>query len=245
MFKCRLIIRIDDVAPNMNWSMMQKVKHIFKKYNIKPVIGVIPKNEDKELKNYPKCEFNFWEEIKELQNSGWEIAMHGYQHLYEFDCKKDYLGLGGKTEFANLPYGMQLERISLGLKIFREQNIDIKSFFAPNHTFDRNTIKACKTLGINSIVDGYGIVPYHEDGVLFFPQLFYRLYALPFGFQTLQIHLNYFRDDDFLNFERFIEKNKHKIITFEEAFNIADDSFFSRSSRLFFEKTLKLKRLLS
>ena len=245
ILKCRLIVRIDDVAPNMNWNMMKKVKHIFQKNNIKPVIGVIPKNEDDELKNYPKCEFNFWEEIKDLKNLGWEIAMHGYQHLYEFDCKKDYLGLGGKTEFANLPYETQLQRISLGLDIFRQHNIDIKSFFAPNHTFDKNTIKACKTLGIRAIVDGYGIAPYHEDGVLFFPQLFYRLFALPFGFQTLQIHLNYFSEKDFENFEKFIEKNKQKIITFEEAFNFANDSFFSKSSRLFFEKTLKLKRLLS
>tara|TARA_Y100000590_G_scaffold342833_1_gene391570 strand:- start:2007 stop:2756 length:750 start_codon:yes stop_codon:yes gene_type:complete len=243
IFDCKLIIRLDDIAPNMNWEMMSKVKSLFEKYNIKPVIGVIPKNEDKELKNYPECKFDFWEEVKNLKKKGWEIAMHGYQHLYEENCKNDYLGFGGKTEFANLSYDVQLERVDSGIKIFNKQNIEIKTFFAPNHTFDKNTIKACKTHGIRSIVDGYGIAPYHEDGVLFFPQLFYSLYILPFGFQTLQIHLNYFNDNDFLDFERFIEKNQKKIISFEEAFEFTNNSLLNMSSKIFLKKALKLKRL--
>ena len=36
---------------------------LFKKYNVKPLIGVIPKNENEELKSYPKCSFNFWDEF--------------------------------------------------------------------------------------------------------------------------------------------------------------------------------------
>ena len=243
IFKCRIIIRLDDIAPNMNWKMMSRAQNIFKKYNIKPVIGVIPKNEDKELKNYPICEFNFWDEIKYLKNQGWEVAMHGYQHLYEKNCNKDYLGLGGKTEFANVPYETQLKKINFALDIFKKNNIEIKSFFAPNHTFDKNTIKACKFNGINSIIDGYGIAPYHEDDVLFFPQLFYRLYALPFGFQTLQIHLNYFDESDFLKFEKFIENNHKKIISFSEACNIYNNTFLNKSTKFFFKKILKFKRL--
>ena len=42
--KCRIIIRLDDIAPNMNWDMMKRTKDLFKKYNVKPLIGVIPKN---------------------------------------------------------------------------------------------------------------------------------------------------------------------------------------------------------
>lgn len=241
--KRNFVLRLDDIAPNMNWEMMDRVKILFNKYNIKPVIGVIPKNEDKELKSYPKCNFNFWDEIKNLQNQGWEIAMHGYEHVYDKDCKNDYLGHGGDTEFANHPYEVQLNKISLGLKIFNEKNIDIKIFFAPNHTFDFNTIKACKNSGITSIVDGYGISPYHEEDVIFFPQLFYKLVALPFGFQTLQIHLNYYSERDFLKLKRFIEKNSKKIITISQATNIVNNSLSNRIIRLILEKTLKFKRL--
>ena len=86
------------------------------------------------------------------------------------------MGYGGNTEFANLPFEIQLNKLKLGMQIFREQNISVKVFFAPNHTFDQNTIKACKELGFKSIIDGYGIAPYNENGLIFFPQLTLRLY---------------------------------------------------------------------
>ena len=57
------VFRLDDIAPNMNWKMMERVKKLFNTYKVKPIIGVIPKNEDQELKSYPMCAFNFWNEI--------------------------------------------------------------------------------------------------------------------------------------------------------------------------------------
>ena len=241
--KCRVVIRLDDIAPNMNWDMFARVKKLFEQYNIKPLIGVIPKNEDKELKSYPMCLTSFWDEIKSLQNNEWEISMHGYEHLYSPNCKGDYLGHGGNTEFVGFSYENQFKKLSLGLDIFKKQKIKIRTFFAPNHTFDKNTISACKELGINSIIDGYGIAPYYEGGISFFPQLFYRLFILPFGFQVMQIHLNYFEEKDFTKFEEFIKKNAKKIITFEEAKNIISNSFLSKAVKFFIEKTLKTKRV--
>jgi len=44
-----ILIRIDDVAENMNWDLMKKSELLFDKYQIKPVLGVIPKNKDNEL----------------------------------------------------------------------------------------------------------------------------------------------------------------------------------------------------
>ena len=44
------VFRLDDIAPNMNWKMMERVKKLFNTYKVKPIIGVIPKNEDQELK---------------------------------------------------------------------------------------------------------------------------------------------------------------------------------------------------
>ena len=71
-------------------------------------------------------------------------------------------------------------------------------------------VKACKKLGFESIVDGYALAPYYENEILFIPQLFYKFYPLPFGIQTMQLHLNYFSEKDYLNLERFVEKNKKK-----------------------------------
>ena len=39
-----ILIRIDDVAENMNWEMFEKIEILFDKHNIKPVLGVIPNN---------------------------------------------------------------------------------------------------------------------------------------------------------------------------------------------------------
>ena len=33
----------------MNWGLMDKCESLFEKHNIKPVVGVIPNNKDKEL----------------------------------------------------------------------------------------------------------------------------------------------------------------------------------------------------
>ena len=49
-----ILIRIDDVAENMNWDLMRKTELLFEKYSIKPVIGVIPNNKDNEIIIYPK-----------------------------------------------------------------------------------------------------------------------------------------------------------------------------------------------
>ena len=49
-----ILIRLDDIAENMNWDLMKKSELLFDKYNIKPVLGVIPNNKDDELLSYPK-----------------------------------------------------------------------------------------------------------------------------------------------------------------------------------------------
>ena len=48
------LIRLDDIAENMNWDMMEKVTNLFDKFKIKPVLGIIPNNKDPELLSYPK-----------------------------------------------------------------------------------------------------------------------------------------------------------------------------------------------
>ena len=49
-----ILIRIDDIAENMNWDLMEKSELLFEKYGIKPVLGVIPENKDTTLLSYPK-----------------------------------------------------------------------------------------------------------------------------------------------------------------------------------------------
>ena len=76
-----LLIRMDDIAENMNWTLMDKCELLFDKYEIKPLLGVIPINQDPELLQFPKNS-SFWEKVKDWKNKGWEVTMHGCNHLY-------------------------------------------------------------------------------------------------------------------------------------------------------------------
>ena len=239
-----ILIRFDDIAPNMSWEMMDKCQELLNYYDLKPVMGVIPDNQDNEILKYPKRE-NFWEIVKKWELNNWSIAMHGYNHLYDKETnKKDFFNYGGRSEFFGHSYEDQLSKIKKGLEIFEKNNIQIDTFFAPNHTYDRNTFKALKNSGILKIIDGYGLMPYSFNGIRFVPQLFYKLYLLPFGIQSTQIHINYWSDKDFINFKKFIEKHHKKVISADFAFSKISNSYLHKIINSTFEKLLKLKRLV-
>ena len=239
-----ILIRLDDIAENMNWDLMKKSELLFEKYQIKPVLGVIPNNKDNDLLSYPKRN-DFWEKVREWRNKGWEISMHGSTHVYDTNSKnKDYFGYGGDSEFCEHSLEIQMLKLKDGLKKFSDEKIRIRSFFAPNHTYDKNTFAALKNSGINEIIDGYGLMPYTENGIKFIPQLFYKVIALPFGIQATQIHLNYWRQDDFDNFERFIIRNSNKIITYDQAVKKINDNLFYKLINILTKKTVQIKRII-
>ena len=120
----------------------------------------------------------------------------------------------------------------------------IRTFFAPNHTYDKNTFLALKNSGLNEVIDGYGLIPYRELGIKFIPQLFYKNIMLPIGIQSTQIHLNYWKDKDFELFKKFIIKNKEKIITYDQAISKVSDKSINLLVNLLIKKVLKTFRLL-
>ena len=239
-----LLIRMDDITENMNWKHMDKCELLFDKFNLRPLLGVIPENKDPELLKYPKNS-NFWKRVESWKKKGWEISMHGYSHLYERQTnRKDIFNYGGGSEFFGLDYENQLNKIKSGLEKFREKNISIRSFFAPNHTYDFNTLKALDKSGIRIVIDGYGLFPYSKFNLFFIPQLFYKEIILPFGIQSTQIHINYWDDEYFLNFENFINKNYNKIVDLNYILNLGKSNFFKNTINYSVEKTLKALRRL-
>ncbi len=238
----KILLRFDDIAENMNWHLMDEFEELFDKHNIKPVMGVIPNNKDEDLKSFPKRE-NFWKIVKDWQSKGWEISMHGYNHLYLRDTnKKDYFNYGGKSEFYGESLAIQSQKIRLGLEIFHKNEIKIRSFFAPNHTYDYNTFIALKNSGIFEVIDGYGLKPYMENKIKFTPQLFHKLFFLPFGLQTTQIHLNKLNKKDFQNFKAFVEKKYKNIVTYDEALSLLSDKIIDKTLNKFINFILILKR---
>ncbi len=237
-----LLIRFDDISENMNWDLMDKCEKLFDDYNIKPLVGVIPNNQDKELLKHP-IRKDFWNILKVWQSKGWEISMHGYTHVYDKETfKKDFFEYGGKSEFFGHTYSEQKIRIENGINILKKNGLNIRSFFAPNHTYDNNTFEALKSSGISIVIDGYGLFPFDKNQIKFVPQLFYKVFLLPYGIQSTQIHLNYWKENNYKDFEKFIKKNYKKIMTFDEVLKRCNNSKFAQAAEVISRNILRVKR---
>ena len=71
---------------------------------------------------------------------GWEIAMHGYNHIYDNDTnKRDFFEYGGKSEFMVIHWKTN-QKLKKGLEILKKNDIKIE-LFSPNHTYDFNIFK--------------------------------------------------------------------------------------------------------
>ena len=215
--RAKYIFRLDDICENMNWDNYHRVKSIFLENSVKPIIGVIPNNKDKEFLQYPKCSYDFWNEVNNLQKKeGWSIALHGYTHVYE-SIDDGILKINNRSEFAGLSKDRQNIKLKKGIEIFNNKGIRIDAFMAPAHSFDYITLECLKENGIDTITDGYALFPFYEKDILFIPQLFSRPRNMPFGIFTWCLHTNSMSKRNIDQLEGFIKKNRANIISFSEA----------------------------
>lgn len=88
-----------------------------------------------------------------------------------------------------------------------KNGINPKIFFAPAHTFDRNTLLALKNKSnIRIISDTIAYDKYEDEGITFIPQQSGRVRKLPFKTVTFCYHPNLMRDKDFFELENFLKK---------------------------------------
>lgn len=205
--------RLDDITPDMDWDKFYRVKAIFDKYKVKPLIGIVPDNQDRTLSCGEKNP-DFWEFIHSLTKSGWSIAQHGYRHVYETD-HAGLLGIRHASEFAGLPYEVQYEKIRCGREILQKNGLDVTIFMAPGHTYDRNTLKALKNLGFTCVTDGYAEIPYYRGNLLFVPCRSARL-KLPKLMDTICLHCNEMDENDYRELENFLEEYAGHTVPFSE-----------------------------
>lgn len=205
--------RLDDITPDMDWDKFYRVKAIFDKYKVKPLIGVVPDNADPGLKRGEYHE-DFWEYIGSLEKNGWLVAQHGYRHVYETK-NAGLLGLKQASEFAGLPYEVQYEKIRCGREILQKNGLNATIFMAPGHTYDRNTLKALKRLGFLCVTDGYANIPYHTKGLLFVPCRSSGPKLLK-GVDTICLHCNELDENAYRELENFLEKHGPQVIPFSE-----------------------------
>jgi predicted deacetylase len=183
----RYLLRFDDMCPTINWEVWQKLETIMIEEDVRPIVSVIPDNQDEALHEGAPDEL-FWERVRSWQARGWTIGLHGYQHRY---VSKDsgIIGLNNFSEFAGLPLDEQRDKLQKGMAIFDRQRVRADVWVAPAHSFDANTIQALASLGVRTISDGMSLYPHRDaQGVFWVPQQLWRFRAAPFGVWTVCIH---------------------------------------------------------
>src|SRR5215469_15652864 len=103
------LIRFDDICPTMNWSVWNEVEQILVSAGVKPILAVVPDNQDPQLS---VCEPKalFWDEVRRWQKRGWTIGLHGYQHLPVVQ-NGGILNLNQWSEFSGLGFHEQLAKL--------------------------------------------------------------------------------------------------------------------------------------
>lgn len=232
------IIRLDDASCFMDVEKWNKIEQFLDTYSIKPIVGVIPNNEDRKFTNNYDYNPEFWKKVNIWVEKEWRIALHGFNHVY-LTKSGGINPVNKKSEFAGLPLEVQQEKIRNGYKILCDRGLKPDIFYAPSHTFDLNTLKALEVeTDIHIISDTIADDIYYEYGFYFIPQQTGSLRRLPFKVTTICLHPNTMNDEQMENFNVFIKKNFSKIINaFDCELKKRPLSFFDRLLRtLYFLK---------
>lgn len=212
----QIAIRLDDITPDMDWDKFYNFKKLLDQYQIKPLIGVVPDNRDSNLHKEEKKQ-EFWQYIRQLQEEGWVIALHGYQHLYTTN-KSGLFPLNNFSEFAGVPLEKQREMLQKGTELLKSYEIQTNVFMAPGHSFDKNTLRVLKELGYSYLTDGFGKKPYLRKGITFLPISVSRKRSLEKqdGATTFVYHLNEMSEESYKNQVKFFEEYKDNLISYSK-----------------------------
>ena len=218
----RIAVRLDDITPDMDWDKFYEFKDILDTYGIRPLIGVVPENQDENLAINP-CRDGFWDYIKELQNQDWIVAMHGVNHVYDSN-KGGSFPLNHFSEFAGHPLEVQMEKIKRGKAILQEKGIETDFFMTPAHTYDKNTLKALAANGFKKVTDGFGEYPYEWMGLTFYPISFRMSDSLKkdSGYTTMVVHTNTI--DDMEYYKKMFAKHREQFISYSEYMKILPET---------------------
>lgn len=226
----RYLIRLDDACPTMSATRWLRMEALLDKYDIRPLVGVIPANRDPKQQIDP-ADTGFWNKVKNWENKGWAIALHGYDHCY-ISQSRGINPLWPRSEFAGVPLATQKEKITNGVRIMAEHDIFPKYFFAPSHTFDENTICALRECSdIRIISDTVANRPYRLDDFVFIPQVGGHCAQIPLpGLWTFCLHPSVMTEANFLDTERFLELHSKSFISFQDVDvdDLSGKNLFSR-----------------
>ncbi len=214
----KYLIRLDDACPTMDEKKWQRIEKILDAYCVRPMVGVIPNNNDQKQKIDVE-DLAFWLKVNRWEQKKWTIALHGYDHCYISEEGLNGLNpLWARSEFAGVSLEKQKGKIRKGVEILRSHGIDPKYFFAPSHTYDRNTLIALKEeSSIRIISDTIATKPYKDGDFIFIPQLGGHCVAMKIpGVWTFCLHPSAMTEENFVATENFLKVHQDEFIGFND-----------------------------
>lgn len=136
------------------------------------------------------------------------------------------------SEFAGLSLEVQREKIKNGVAIFNSEGIEAKIFFAPFHTYDKNTLKALiRESNIRVVSDTIANNIYFENNIFFIPLQSGHAMKLPFRVVTFCYHPNIMDDKTFDYLEKFIQLHRNE-------FSCVSDIKFKKRKKTIYDRYL-------
>lgn len=245
--KRHYLIRLDDACPTMNHAKWQQIETILDRYSLKPMVGVIPHNEDSQ-QMIDAEDADFWNLVMGWEKKGWSIALHGYNHVYCSDGGlKGVNPMWSRSEFAGLSLAEQMLKIRKGVAIMREHGINPKYFFAPSHTFDENTLNALREESdIRIISDTIATRPYRYKDFVIIPQFGGLCREIRLGgLFTFCLHPNTMSEETIEKTALFVQTHHEEFLSFDSVRmdNIGEKTIFDRMLTYVFFTSRKIRGL--
>jgi hypothetical protein len=213
------VLRFDDICPTMRWDIWAEIEPVLIKHNLKPILAVVPENQDPVLQPAPPVN-DFWQRVRRWQDLGWTIAMHGYQHLYVAP-EGGLVTLRKKSEFASLPPAVQEEKLRRATEIFNREGIKSHVWIAPGNAFDETTVSLLPKFGIDTISAGWSWRPFvGPHDVTWVPCQLSIFRAVPAGVWTICYHHNSWTPSDFSDFVTGVDRYRPTTVSLREALDV-------------------------
>jgi predicted deacetylase len=218
----KYLLRFDDLCPSMNWTVWAEIEAALTEHRLKPILAVVPDNQDPMLKVEPPVE-DFWDRVRGWQARGWTIGLHGFQHKY-IAVRSGIVTPRKKTEFAGVPAAEQEEKLRRGVEIFECQGIKPQVWIAPNNSFDAATVALLPKFGIRIICDGLFRFPFVcQRQICWVPQQLFGFRPAPAGVWTVCYHHNHWTTSDLDKFREGLRRFRDHLWSLDDVLQLWAD----------------------
>ena len=199
----------------MNWHIWSEIEALFIERQIKPILAVVPDNQDPALRVSRPLE-DFWQRVRQWQSRGWTIALHGHQHRY-LTSDAGIVATRKKSEFAGLSAAQQEDKLQRAVQIFQQHGITSEVWVAPGNSFDRVTVSLLPRFGIRIICDGYFRRPFVcPCRMIWVPQQLFEFRPAPAGVWTVCFHSNHWTSETLKRFRQDLARYGPDIASLED-----------------------------